>query len=259
MIETARVSSIYRYPVKGLSPQKLESVDLVAGEALPWDRAYAMENGPAPFDPRNPAFLPKTHFLMLMRNERLAELETDFNETSQTLTIRHNSNEMVKGELNSPEGRARVEEFMAGFMQDALKGPPSILSAPGHSFSDVATKCVHLVNLASLRELETKTQRTLDPLRFRANIYFEANTAWAEKGWIGKMLRIGNTVLEVFKETTRCAAIDVDPATAKRSTALGKTLLQNYDHTHFGIYASVTQGGTIQQGDIMHVINGQSE
>ena len=36
-------------------------------------------------------------------------------------------------------------------MKDSLRGPPRIVSAPGHSFSDVAEKRVHIVNLATVR------------------------------------------------------------------------------------------------------------
>ena len=44
------------------------------GETLPFDRAYAIENGPGRFDPAAPRHLPKINFLMLMRDERLATL-----------------------------------------------------------------------------------------------------------------------------------------------------------------------------------------
>ena len=68
------IVSIYRYPVKGLSPEPLASVRVAAGETLPFDRAWAIENGPSKFDPAAPRHLPKIAFLMLMRNERLAAL-----------------------------------------------------------------------------------------------------------------------------------------------------------------------------------------
>ena len=43
----ARLESIYRYPVKGLSPEKLVGVRLEPGQTLPADRKYAIENGPS--------------------------------------------------------------------------------------------------------------------------------------------------------------------------------------------------------------------
>ena len=69
------VAALYRYPVKGLTPEPLQSVALAAGETVPFDRAYAIENGPGRFDPDAPRHLPKINFLMLMRDERLATLE----------------------------------------------------------------------------------------------------------------------------------------------------------------------------------------
>ena len=38
-----RIETIYRYPVKGLSPERLDGADLAAGETLFNDRAYAIE------------------------------------------------------------------------------------------------------------------------------------------------------------------------------------------------------------------------
>ncbi len=44
-----RVASLYRYPVKGLSPQALDFVDLETGDYFPGDRLFALENGPSGF------------------------------------------------------------------------------------------------------------------------------------------------------------------------------------------------------------------
>ena len=87
MNDTATVQSIYRYPVKGLSPEPLVRAQLAEGETLPADRLYAIENGPSGFDPAVPGYLPKTRFLMLMKNERLAHLRTRFDEASHVLRI----------------------------------------------------------------------------------------------------------------------------------------------------------------------------
>ena len=70
--ELPSIRAIYRYPVKGLSPQVLNQTHLAVGQTIPADRLYAIENGPCGFDPAAPAYFPKQRFLMLMRNERLA-------------------------------------------------------------------------------------------------------------------------------------------------------------------------------------------
>ena len=58
----ALIRSIYRYPVKGLSPEALPRIVLAPGETVPGDRLYAIENGPSGFDPSAPAYLSSSIF-----------------------------------------------------------------------------------------------------------------------------------------------------------------------------------------------------
>ena len=250
-----RVSSIRRYPVKGLRPQELAEVAVEAGETLPHDRAWAIENGRGRFDPNDPQHLPKINFLMLMRNERLAALEVEFDETTNTLTLLRNGKQVVKGALDTAMGRQLIEQFMAGYMESDLRGAPHIVSAPGHSFTDVAVKCLHIVNLASVRDLERTIGRPVDPLRFRANNYLDSEEPWAEFGWVGKRIRIGDVVLDVIDRTTRCAATNVDPQSAERDMAIPAALMRTYGHEDFGIYATVAGGGTVARGDRLSLVS----
>src|SRR5262245_5778904 len=94
---SAKISGIFRYPVKGLSPEGLQRAELSPGKTVPFDRMYAIENGPSGFDPADPKYFPKIRFLMLMKNARLAELRTAFDDASHTLTIRHENREAAKG------------------------------------------------------------------------------------------------------------------------------------------------------------------
>ena len=243
------VVSLYRYPIKGLSPQKLDQLALTAGETVPGDRAYAIENGPGRFDPEDPRYLPKVNFLMLMRNERLAALETTFDDATQTLTISRGGKQVTQGTLTSKLGRQIIEQFIAGYMKDELKGPPRIVSAPGHSFSDVAAKCLHLVNLATVRDLEVAVGMTLNPLRFRANVYFDGAEPWQEKQWLGRHLSIGGVRFKVTSETVRCDATNVNPDTAERDGTIPPTLQRIFGSPCLGIYAKVVDGGNIRPGD----------
>src|SRR6516164_7910419 len=101
MTELATIRAIYRYPVKGLSAERMPIAALAAGETLAGDRRYAIENGPSGFDPAAPAYLPKQRFLMLMKNERLARLDTSFEDATCRLTIRENGAEAASGNLDS--------------------------------------------------------------------------------------------------------------------------------------------------------------
>src|SRR5690606_25248736 len=75
---SAEVVRICRYPVKGLSAEDLPGADLDAGKAIPHDRRFALARPGTEFDPANPEWMPKTRFLMLMRDEELAQLRSRF-------------------------------------------------------------------------------------------------------------------------------------------------------------------------------------
>lgn len=243
------VNGIYRYPVKGLSPEALQSVSLREGQTLPADRRYAIENGPIGFDPADPKYFPKIRFLMLMRNERLAGLQTRFDDASNVLTIRHNNAEAVRGDLETAGGRAAVEKFFADNFASELRGPPKVLAAPGHSFSDVAAKVVSIINLVSVAAIEAVVGQPVDPLRFRGNLYVGGWPAWHEFDLLGKELTIGSVRLKVVKRIVRCAAVNVDPVTAERDMNIPQALMQTFDHADCGVYAEVIAGGSIATGD----------
>src|SRR5277367_5505746 len=114
----ATIDAIYRYPVKGLSPERLPRAALVVGATLAGDRRFAIENGPSGFDPAAPGYLPKQRFLMLMKNERLARLDTRFDDESGWLAVRENGAEAVRGNLATAGGRAAIEGFFATFCAD---------------------------------------------------------------------------------------------------------------------------------------------
>ena len=245
----AAVQSIYRYPVKGLSPDPAAKVSMAVGGTLPGDRLYAIENGPTGFDPAHPAYFPKQRFLMLMRNERLAALKTEYDDATHMLVIHHKGREAARGDLGTADGRAAVEAFMASFCADELNGPPRVLYGDGHSFSDVARKVVSIINLASVAAVEALIGRPVDPLRFRANLYVTGWPAWRELDLLGRELTVGGVRLKVVKRIVRCAATNVDPQTGARDMEIPPTLMRTFNHMDCGIYAEVIGAGDIAVGD----------
>ncbi len=250
-MSAARLQALFRYPVKGLSPQPLAQVRLTPGATLPADRLYAIENGPTGFDPAAPAYFPKQRFLMLMRNERLAALRTDFDEASHTLSIQWEGREAARGDLRTKAGRLAIEAFFRRFMPKELRGPPKMLSGGGHSFSDVAAKVVSIINLASVAALEAAIGAPVHPLRFRGNLYVAGWPAWHEFDLLGREIGIGRARLKAVKRIQRCAATEVDPDTGLRDLAIPKTLLQSFGHSDCGIYAQVVSGGEVAVGDAL--------
>jgi uncharacterized protein YcbX len=253
MTDLATVRAIYRYPVKGLSAEKLSIAALAAGETLAGDRRYAIENGPSGFDPAAPAYLPKQRFLMLMKNERLARLDTRFEDAPRTLSIRENGREAVRGDLGTRQGRAAIEAFFAAFLSDELRGPARILEAPGHSFSDVARKVISIINLASVASIAAFVGRPTDPLRFRGNLYVEGWPAFGELDLVGREIALGSARARIVKRIVRCAATNVEPATGIRDLDIPRSLMQTLGHSDCGIYAEITGAGQVKAGDTIAV------
>jgi MOSC domain-containing protein len=252
-MSNAEITGLYRYPVKGLSPEPLQAVPLAVGETLPADRRYAIENGPSGFDPAAPAWRPKTYYLMLMRHERLAGFQTVFADDTHLLTIRRRGEVIAQGDLETADGRAAIERFFAVHFAEELKGPPKLLTGGGHSFSDDVRKLVSIINLDSVADIAAMVGAAVHPLRFRANLYVRGWPAWHEAGLMDRRLAIGAARLKVVKTITRCAAVNVDPETAARDLEVPATLMRRLGHNECGIFAEVVAPGTISVGDTIAV------
>jgi uncharacterized protein YcbX len=247
------VHSLYRYPVKGLSPEPLTRVGLTQADYFPGDRLFAIENGPAGFDPAAPAHQSKIKFLMLMRNARLATLRTRYDDASGRLIIHAEGPEAVSADISSADGRLAVEAFFRRFIPKELRGRPKVLTAPqGFRFTDSRRGYVSIINLASVAALETAIGAPVHPLRFRANIYLTGWPAWHEFDLVGHEIKIAAAArLKITKRIQRCAAIDVDPDTGIRDLSIPRTLLRTFGHIDCGVYAEVIASGAVTLGDTL--------
>lgn len=97
----ATIDAIYRYPIKGLSSEILQQVSLSTGQALPFDHYYALALHDTEFNPNNPQYLSKTHFLILMKNERLAALHTEFDVNTHIFNIRQQNKLLLRTNLQT--------------------------------------------------------------------------------------------------------------------------------------------------------------
>jgi uncharacterized protein len=252
----AAITMLYRYPVKGLSAESLERVALEVGQCLPHDRRFAIALDTTEFDPAHPHWLQKTHFIMLMRDAVLARLATRFDPDTGMLTITEAGQLLLRAPLTEEQGRRDIGQFFDTLLGNAVAGPLRVVEAAGHAFADArpkpnasTDKYVSLINLASLRDLEAKLDRAVDPIRFRANVYFDGSPAWAEQNWMERHIEIGGARLRVIAPITRCAATEVNPATAERDIKMVAELMRHYGHNIMGIYAEAIGGGTIAIGD----------
>jgi len=257
---SAAVNRIYRYPVKGLSAEALDRVALSPGKCLPQDRRFAVALGTTEFDPSHPVWLSKRHFIMLMRDEALARLHTRFAPETGVLSAEEHGRVVLEARLTDAEGQRQIAAFFDKFLGEAVPGPLRIVEAAGHAFADARPKpdastdqYVSLINLDSVRALETVIGAPVDPIRFRANLYFSGTPAWREQEWIGHEIAVGGARLRVISPITRCKATEVNPDTAMRDLDVVGTLMRAYGHNIMGIYAEVIGGGDVAAGDAVRV------
>lgn len=258
-----RVVRLFRYPIKGLSPEPMERLDLVQHHGIAHDRSFALALGTTQFDPAAPQPLAKTNFLMLARNEALARLRSRFEPETRRLIVRLAGQTVVEAALDEAVGRAAVEDFFTAFMGDAACGRVRVVSSPGHRFTDIGApvpafmNCVSLINLASLRAVETAMGRRLDPLRFRANVYIDGPSAWAEFDWMNTVVTLGGVPCQVVRRTRRCPATNVDPVTADRDADVPRALREKFGHADLGVYLQMAGSGPVMLGDGVAVATGR--
>lgn len=253
---TATVTHLSRYPIKGMSPEALRSVDLNPGQGFPGDRAFALALPGTTFDEADPRPLPKFMFLMLARQEALARLVTRYDAESGVLSIKDGTSELSE-DIHTPNGRAAVENFFSRFLPDPQPGAqPRLVAAAGHSFTDVGVHsselmhAVSVINLESVRDFERKLAKPVDPRRFRANILVEGLPPWVELDWLERELEIGSVRFRGARLTRRCPATEVNPDTAVRDIELPRELMRLYGHIHLGIYLYVLSAGALSVGDV---------
>jgi uncharacterized protein YcbX len=237
-----------------MSPEPLSEVDLSPGSSFPVDRVMAIALGDGEFDPQNPARpLEKGNFLMLRRDERLAALQTRFDAASNRFRIDIGERTALDADVSSSEGRGAVERFFAAMF--GLTVPPVLARAEPFRFTDVEPQCVSFINLASVRALGERIGQHVDPLRFRANIYFDGWPPFSElKLKPGARLRGGAIEFEVTQLTGRCAATEVNPATAQRDLKVPMLLRKHYGHIDMGFYVVVQSPGTLRTGDAVELV-----
>ena len=245
-----QIQSLWRHPVKGFTPERLGSATLTAGGYFPCDRIYAVEDGPSGFDPYAPGFISKQKFTVLAKIAAVARARTAYDEASGEIRVAAEGRADLTARLTEPAGREAFAGWLTEFLDGEASGTLKVVQAPGHRFTDHPLGHVSIINLASVRDLEARIGRPLDPLRFRGNLYVEGWPAWAENGWVERTLRLGEATAKVFKPIVRCVATHVDPVTGERDIEVVKALHDNYGHLFCGVYVSVTGGGRVGAGDV---------
>ena len=253
------VSNIYRYPVKGLSPQRLTDVVLQAGHAFPHDRMFALARPRSPIEAHVAKWAKKGLFVMLMLDEALAQVRTHLDVETLDFTIQQGNRQLLAVNLASEKGRNDVEAFFQELVP-TLNGTPRLVCAEtGSHFMDKPDKVVSLINLATVRDLEEQWGVEVDPLRFRANIYIDGARPWEEFDWIGRDIAIGDAVMRVDRRNGRCGATNVNPQNGRRDLDIPTSLRAAFGHKDLGVYLVTRKTGSVSIGAQVTVPPGSAQ
>jgi hypothetical protein len=249
-----RIVAIHRYPVKSLGGEALAAASVVPGRCLDGDRRYALSPG-APGSPQPaPGWRPKSRCVALVRHASAARLFARYDDANGVLGLSAGGRELARGVPENAEDRVRLEAAAAGVLAAEIGGGVDLVAAGARAdgtdgaLTDVDAPFVSLVNLASVAALAEALGAPVDPLRFRANFHIEGAPAWAERDWVGRVLATGDVRLGVVEPIGRCAATEVNPATAARDLRVLRGLADRFGHVEMGIYAQVVAGGTVAPG-----------
>lgn len=249
-----RIEHVYRYPVKGLTAEALDEIEVSTGACLPWDRAFALAQGDAPLDPAAPVWLPKQNFMCLMANAKAALLRSSFDPATAMLVIRAPDGQEIAENALRPDGQARLAAFLTAWLGEDARGIPNFVHGGQHAFTDEDEKVLSLINLASVEDYAARAGCAREPLRFRANIYFTGARPWSEFDWIGRELVVGTARVQVARRIPRCPATQVNPATAERDANPVRELRAIYGHGDLGVFARVVEGGRIAPGAALELL-----
>ncbi len=258
------VTALYRYPVKGFTPEKCESLTVLPSGWVQGDRAFVFRFADAA-PPNESGWRPKTNYAVLMNVPGLARATLKYDDASRRLCIAFPDGTVSDAALDD-SGRAKLAEAVAHYLasQDIspLNGHPEKLplslvgGGEGQHFHDGAPGRVSLHSRASLRALTAAVDDPeLDERRFRSNIVIEGANEWAELGWVGRRLRIGppgrGATFQVVKATVRCLATHANPVTGERDCDVMNTLTRVFGHEKplFGVTMLPEKGGEVHVGD----------
>lgn len=257
-----QVSALYRYPIKGFTPERRESLVVQPDGRVAGDRVLAFRFAMAatPDHRDGLEYWPKTKGLALMDFPSIAPLQLEYDDEALHVKITHESDVLVDVALDDA-GREELVETITEFVLSTpegrrLRGPgrlPLVLVGDGKTarFQDRPLGYVTVHGDGSVAAVEEKLQSTVDHRRFRSNVVVEGLDAWDELGWSGEV-RIGDVVFNTEGPIVRCMATHANPDTGIRDAPIMNTLVKDLEQrepTLGRLLLPAGSGGVIRVGD----------
>ncbi|MEE4187193.1 MAG: MOSC N-terminal beta barrel domain-containing protein [Roseobacter sp.] len=243
------VTTLLRYPLKSHGREHLDEVMLHKGEAMPYDRHWAVAHDASTAD--GSEWVPCAHFSRVSKAPALMAISSSLDEQTGQLTLSHPDRDTLTFDPDTEA--ARFIDWVQPLVPQNRALPARIVKLPQRGFTDSDFASVTLCNHASHRAVEQRLGQPLSIHRWRGNIWLEAEAPWEEFDWMDRNLRLGECILRPVERTDRCLATTANPDTGKRDAdTLGA--LEHWGHQDFSVRAEVVEGGLIRKGDVLEVL-----
>ena len=259
------VVALYRYPVKGFTPEACDNLTVLDEGRIAGDRVLGVRF--ADTQAADDAWSRKSGMLALINTPGLARLNVRFEQESFRLHVSLGTSVLFDEPLNS-QGRERLAEVLAGYVAKLDVNPltdhperlPLRVIGDGYSprYHDEPAGRITLHGRGSLEEVQTVVGNEVSELRFRSNIAVDGLTAWDEQSWVGRKVRIGAVEFDVVKPKTRCLATHANPTTGHRDIPILTTLTQKLSQENPTFAVAMLPsgaGGQIRLGDEVALVN----
>ena len=243
-----RVAQLFRHPLKSHGREELTSVELATGQAMPWDRVWAVAHDASKAD--GSGWASCANFSRGSKAPSLMAINATLDEATETLTLTHPDRPDLV--FRPDTEAARLIEWVLPLVPLDHALPERILRLAGRGFTDSDYPTISLCNLASHRAVAEKSGKPLSNLRWRGNLWFDTDQPWSEFDWVGHDVSVGSAVLRVKEPIVRCLATTASPKTGKRDVDT-LAILNTWDHQNFGVYAEVVKSGSVSVGDRVEV------
>jgi len=249
-----KLNEIWYYPIKSLTGNKITQVVLNPGLGIPHDRRWALAR-PQGQAIGNKDWHKKSEFFVLVKDTKLSTLHCNLDDRTGLFSLQGPDSLVASGNIFSDDGALKFAKAVGLHLGLVGEQYPVLVEAAQMGYVDTLQGPISILNLASLKAFENSMGITVSPLRFRMNFLVQGAEPWVEREWLGKHIRIGKTVIQITEETGRCKATHINPDTGVLDAKILHALKKSFNHTNLGVYGKVIDGGLIQPGDEINVLD----
>ncbi|WP_299627971.1 MOSC N-terminal beta barrel domain-containing protein [uncultured Tateyamaria sp.] len=238
-----QVDGLWRHPIKSHGREALEAVDLRAGEAMQWDRVWAVAHDASKAEAG--VWAQCANFSRVSKAPDLMAITATLDEATGLITLSHPDRPDLTFDPDKDPGA--LIGWSAPLVPQNRALPSHIMRLDGRGYTDSDFPSVTLCNRASHRAVEAQIGHDLSIHRWRGNIWFDSDAPWVEFDWMGADIQVGDAILRPTERTDRCLATTANPETGRRD-ADTLAALDAFGHQDFSVRCEVIKGGHIVLG-----------